>query len=34
VGIGWLRPLAAIVIYFALMHGHRWIFGVSALPSG
>jgi uncharacterized membrane protein len=33
-GIGWLRPLAAIVIYFALMHGHRWIFGVSALPGG
>jgi uncharacterized membrane protein len=33
-GIGWLRPLVAIVIYFALFHGHRWLFGVSALPGG
>ncbi len=31
-GIGWVRPVAALVLYLALFHGHRWLFGVSALP--
>lgn len=26
--IGWARLAAAIVIYFALLHGHRWVAGV------
>ncbi|HEY5598481.1 MAG TPA: NnrU family protein [Kiloniellales bacterium] len=31
-GIGWWRPLAAIVIYMALLHLHAWVLGVSPLP--
>ncbi len=33
-GIGWVRPVLAVVLYVALMHGHRWLFGVSAFPRG
>jgi uncharacterized membrane protein len=32
-GIGWVRPVAALFLYLALFHGHRWLFGVSALPN-
>jgi uncharacterized membrane protein len=31
-GIGWVRPVAGVVLYIALMHGHARLFGVSALP--
>jgi uncharacterized membrane protein len=33
-GIGWVRPVLAVALYVALMHGHRFLFGVSALPRG
>ncbi len=32
--IGWWRPLLGIAIYFALLFGHRYAFGASALPNG
>jgi uncharacterized membrane protein len=32
-GIGWWRPLAAIVIYMALLHLHALVLGVSPLPA-
>jgi uncharacterized membrane protein len=32
-GIGWVRPVAGLLLYLALFHGHRWLFGVSALPN-
>ena len=32
--IGWWRPLLAFAIYFALLFGHRYAFGASALPNG
>ena len=31
--IGWVRLAAALVLYAALLHGHRWLFGVSPLPA-
>jgi len=31
-GIGWWRPLAALILYAALLHFHPQLFGVSALP--
>ena len=31
-GVGWWRPALALVIYFALLHFHATLFGVSALP--
>jgi uncharacterized membrane protein len=31
-GIGWVRPVLAVVFYVALMHGHAMLFGVAALP--
>ena len=31
-GIGWWRPLAALVLYAALLHFHMQLFGVSPLP--
>ena len=31
-GIGWWRPLAALVLYAALLHFHAPLFGVSPLP--
>lgn len=31
-GIGWVRPVAGIFLYVALMHGHARLFGVPALP--
>lgn len=33
-GIGWARPIAAVVLYVLLVGGHRTFFGVSALPAG
>lgn len=33
-GIGWARPIAALVLYILLVGGHRTFFGVSALPLG
>jgi hypothetical protein len=27
-----VRPVAGVVLYIALMHGHARLFGVSALP--
>lgn len=30
-GIGWVRPVAALVLYGALAHGHRWLFGMPAM---
>ncbi len=32
--IGWWRPVLAIAIYIALIFGHPYAFGVSALPNG
>jgi uncharacterized membrane protein len=32
--IGWWRPLLAFAIYFALLFGHPYAFGASALPNG
>ena len=32
-GIGWWRPLLALVLYGALLHLHPWIIGASALPA-
>ena len=32
--IGWWRPTLAITIYIALIFGHPYAFGASALPSG
>ena len=32
--IGWWRPVLAIAIYIALVFGHPYAFGVSALPNG
>ncbi len=32
-GIGWWRPLLAVAVYAALLHGHGWIVGVSAFPA-
>ena len=32
-GIGWWRPLLALVLYGALLHGHAWLIGVNALPA-
>ena len=29
-GIGWIRVAVAIALYFAIAHGHRWLFGVQA----
>ncbi|MGA8052531.1 MAG: NnrU family protein [Burkholderiales bacterium] len=31
-GIGWVRPVAALLLYIGLLHGHRLLFGVSGLP--
>jgi uncharacterized membrane protein len=31
---GWWRPLLGFAIYIALLFGHRYAFGVSALPTG
>jgi uncharacterized membrane protein len=31
--LGWWRPLLAFVIYIALLFGHPYIFGASALPT-
>lgn len=33
-GMGWARPIAAVVLYILLVGGHRTFFGVSALPLG
>jgi uncharacterized membrane protein len=30
--IGWIRLAVVVVLYAALLHGHRWLFGVSPLP--
>ncbi len=30
--IGWIRLAVVVVFYAALLHGHRWLFGVSPLP--
>ncbi len=30
--IGWIRLAAAVALYAGLLHGHRWLFGVSPLP--
>jgi uncharacterized membrane protein len=30
--IGWFRLAVVVVLYAALLHGHRWLFGVSPLP--
>ena len=30
-GVGWVRPLAGLVLYGALLYAHRWLFGVPAL---
>lgn len=30
--IGWLRLVAAVLLYALLLHGHSWLFGVSPLP--
>jgi uncharacterized membrane protein len=30
--IGWVRLAVALVLYAALLHGHKWVFGVSPLP--
>jgi uncharacterized membrane protein len=32
-GIGWRRPVAAVVIYVVLLHLHAWVLGVSPLPA-
>lgn len=32
-GIGWWRPVVALLLYAALLHLHPWLFGVSALPA-
>lgn len=32
-GIGWWRPLAALVLYAVLLHGHEWLIGVP-VPMG
>ena len=31
--IGWARLAGALVLYAALLHFHKWIFGVSPLPA-
>lgn len=31
-GIGWWRPVVAVLLYAALLHGHPWLIGVSPLP--
>jgi uncharacterized membrane protein len=31
-GIGWWRPLLALVVFLALLLSHRWVIGVSPLP--
>lgn len=31
-GIGWVRPIAGLVLYGALVLAHRWLFGVPVLP--
>lgn len=33
VGIGWWRPLVALILYAALLHFHPWLFGASPLPT-
>lgn len=30
--IGWVRLAAALVLYAAFLHAHKWVFGVSPLP--
>lgn len=30
--IGWVRLAVALVLYAALLHAHKWVFGVSPLP--
>ena len=30
--LGWVRIAAGIVLYFALLFGHKWVIGVSPLP--
>jgi uncharacterized membrane protein len=30
--IGWIRPLLALLLYVAVLHGHRLLIGVPALP--
>lgn len=32
-GIGWWRPLLALVVFLALFLSHRWVIGVSPLPT-
>jgi len=31
-GIGWWRPVVALLLYAALLHGHALITGVAVLP--
>ena len=33
-GIGWARPLTGLILYALIAHGHRYLFGVPALPTG
>lgn len=33
-GIGWWRPLGAVVIYLALARGHEWLIGVPVMVGG
>jgi len=30
--IGWWRLAVAFILFVAVLYGHRWAFGVSALP--
>jgi len=31
-GIGWVRPVAGLVLYGLLLHVHDWLFGVPVIP--